>query len=351
MADNVTVDNGSGTDYTVSTDDAGASGHVQRVKLVVSADGSASHATVDADGVLVNLGANNDVTVTSGSVTADTELPAAGALADNTANPTAPAVAAHGMVFDGSTWDRAPGTSADGVLVNLGTNNDVTVTGSVTANAGTNLNTSTLALESGGNLAAIATDAAAIEALLTTIDADMSTLAAAVSTEMQVDVVGALPAGTNNIGDVDVLTMPTRAHGWKAYTATIASALTTELNALANGSASSASSAIDNTSTCDTHIDITVTLNTQSFARSVGATVSVYIIYALDGTNYDRTSGSTAELLVVLPYDDATTATQSTRTAIIRPGLFKLFAVNNTGQGLAATGNLVEYRTYKRSAV
>lgn len=43
-----------------------------------------------------------------------------------------------------------------------------------------------------------------IEAMLATIDADTSTLAAAVSTEMQVDVVAALPAGTNNIGDVDI---------------------------------------------------------------------------------------------------------------------------------------------------
>lgn len=55
-----------------------------------------------------------------------------------------------------------------------------------------------------------------IEGLLTTIDADTGTLAGAVSgTEMQVDVVGALPAGTNaigklaansgvDIGDVDV---------------------------------------------------------------------------------------------------------------------------------------------------
>ena len=42
----------------------------------------------------------------------------------------------------------------------------------VTANAGTNLNTSALALEAGGNLAAIATDAAAIETLLTTIEAN-----------------------------------------------------------------------------------------------------------------------------------------------------------------------------------
>ena len=41
------------------------------------------------------------------------------------------------------------------ITVDLGANNDVTVTGSVTANAGTNLNTSALATEAGGNLAAI----------------------------------------------------------------------------------------------------------------------------------------------------------------------------------------------------
>ena len=76
-----------------------------------------------ADGALVNLGTNNDVTVT-GAV--DTELPAAVALADNTANPTVPAVGAFGMVFDGTTWDRMLGDQTDGVLVNLGTNNDVT---------------------------------------------------------------------------------------------------------------------------------------------------------------------------------------------------------------------------------
>lgn len=65
MADNVEITAGSGT--TISTDDAGASGHVQRVKIAYSADGSATHVAADADGLLVNLGANNDVTVT-GSV-------------------------------------------------------------------------------------------------------------------------------------------------------------------------------------------------------------------------------------------------------------------------------------------
>ncbi len=37
-------------------------------------------------------------------------------------------------VFDGTTWDRQPGNSTDGTLVNLGANNDVTVTsGTITA--------------------------------------------------------------------------------------------------------------------------------------------------------------------------------------------------------------------------
>lgn len=92
-------------------------------------------------------------------------------------------------VYDGSTWDRLRGTSADGMLVNLGTNNDVTVTGSVTANAGTNLNTSALALESGGNLAACATS-------LGTLDNIVS------GSEAQVDIVAAIPAGDNAIGRV-----------------------------------------------------------------------------------------------------------------------------------------------------
>lgn len=103
-------------------------------------------------------------------------------------------------VFDGTTWDRLKGNSTDGMLVNLGTNNDVTVTGSVTANAGTNLNTSALALE---------TTATSIKTAVEIIDNAIS------GSEMQVDVVAALPAGTNaigklaansgvDIGDVDV---------------------------------------------------------------------------------------------------------------------------------------------------
>lgn len=48
-----------------------------------------------------------------GAVVADTEMPAAAALADNTANPTVPAVAAFIMCYDGSTWDRCQGGLTD----------------------------------------------------------------------------------------------------------------------------------------------------------------------------------------------------------------------------------------------
>jgi hypothetical protein len=59
------------------------------------------------------------------TVTVDTELPTAAALADNTANPTVPAVGAFAMHYDGSAWDRTLGVNghqmaAAGVLIGSG---------------------------------------------------------------------------------------------------------------------------------------------------------------------------------------------------------------------------------------
>lgn len=67
------------------------------------------------------------------TVTVDSEFPAAAAITDNFANPTTTSVMGMGMVYDGSAWDMLRGDSTNGALVNLGTNNDVTVTGTVTA--------------------------------------------------------------------------------------------------------------------------------------------------------------------------------------------------------------------------
>jgi hypothetical protein len=87
----------------------------------------------------------------------------------------------------------------------------------------------TLVTSSNTKLDTLITQTDGIEGLLTTIDADTGAILAAVDgleasntaiqtaveildnaiagSEMQVDVVGALPAGTNNIGDVDVLSI------------------------------------------------------------------------------------------------------------------------------------------------
>jgi hypothetical protein len=105
--------------------------------------------------------------------------------------------------------------------------------GSVTANAGTNLNTSALALEA-GNLATLVTLTTTIDNVLDSVAASLAVLddwdetdrakvnpivgqagvqggSGAVSATTQRVVLAtdvALPAGTNNIGDVDVLTIP-----------------------------------------------------------------------------------------------------------------------------------------------
>lgn len=105
MADSVTVDNGGLTDYVVSSDE-GAGGHVQRVKLAYSADGSETHVQTDADGVLVNLGANNDVTIPGLTQTQDAAyspgslLMAGGVRRDADTTPVSADNDVHPLVFD-----------------------------------------------------------------------------------------------------------------------------------------------------------------------------------------------------------------------------------------------------------
>lgn len=227
MADNLTTTTTvstipSGT--VIATDDSGT-GHVQLVKLALSADGSRTHLSADADGLLVNLGANNDVTVAgvataANQSTANTALAAiqtAVELIDNTVSGTelqVDVVAAlpagtnaigklaansgvdigdvdvtslpttvHSADFDtGAGTDTTlafgiavpasggaavvPGDATAGLKVDLGADNDVTVTGTVTAN-----------------------------------------LAAGTNNIGDVDVLS-IAAGDNNIGNVDIVTMP-----------------------------------------------------------------------------------------------------------------------------------------------
>lgn len=132
-----------------------------------------------------------------------------------------------------------------------------------------------------------------------------------------------------------------------AYTASIATILSTELNSIGNNANTAASAEIDNSSDRNLYHDLTLTIAAQGGVRVSGATVVVYMIMALDDTNYDAVNETTAEVAAVFSLDAATTARQLTRRDItIPPGKFKYFIRNATGQALAASGNLLEYRAH-----
>jgi hypothetical protein len=132
-----------------------------------------------------------------------------------------------------------------------------------------------------------------------------------------------------------------------AYTSAIASVLTTDLNSIANAAISAASSALDNSTNLDLYDDLTFTIATQGGARSAGATVSVLMVQAVDGTNYDDVEVTCGQVVAVFPLDAATTARQvSVRDVPIPPGLFKYFIRNGTGQAFASSGNILERRPH-----
>lgn len=66
----------------------------------------------------------------------NTELPTAQSVADTLTAPASPGVLAYGVMWNSASWDRLRGDATNGLLVNLGANNDVTVTGSVTTSNG-----------------------------------------------------------------------------------------------------------------------------------------------------------------------------------------------------------------------
>lgn len=153
--DNTTLNAGTGGDVIATDDIAGVK--YQRVKIVQGADGVndgdiSSSNPLPIDGT-VTVSGTVAVTDNSGSLTVDgtvtanqpastayrviisdgtSDVPIDAAHADgetNTENHID--VGAKNLVFNGTTWDRSRGDATNGMLVNLGTNNDVTITGTV----------------------------------------------------------------------------------------------------------------------------------------------------------------------------------------------------------------------------
>ena len=174
------------------------------------------------------------------TVTVDSEFPAAAAITDNFANPTTTSAMSMLMGYDGSTWDRVTiggGAEAAALRVTIASDSTgvvtvddgggaLTVDGTVTANLSATDNAVLDAIDT--VLDTIKVDTEAIETAVEAVNqaaegtisattqrvtiatdddgvAHLATIAGAVSTQMQVDVVAALPAGTNTIGKVEAV--------------------------------------------------------------------------------------------------------------------------------------------------
>lgn len=241
MADNVTLSAGTADGAVVATDQI-TTVHYPLVKLAHGALDSATLVST-ASGLPVQQQGVFTVTDVSGTVSL----------------PTGAATAAKQPALGTAGVSSTDVLSVQGIASGTA----LPVSGTVTANAGTNLNTSTLALEAGGNLAAAAASLAILDDAHTadfdtgagtdttpafgialpasggavvggtstnpirtdptgtttqpvsgTVEIGATSLAALENTTVTVG--AALPAGANNIGDVDVLTLPSLPTGANA---------------------------------------------------------------------------------------------------------------------------------------
>lgn len=108
MANNTTLNTGTGGDTIRDIDKSGIKTPVSVIDIGGSGAESllVSGQAAMAGSVPVVIASNQT------AVSVDTELPAAAALTDTTANPTVPGVAGFIEVFNGTTWDRMPGNTS-----------------------------------------------------------------------------------------------------------------------------------------------------------------------------------------------------------------------------------------------
>jgi hypothetical protein len=194
-ADSVGI--GGGTQYT--EDAAAAADPVGNALIMVRDDVLSGQTTADGDNVAVRGTDKGEMYVKHAD---DVTIADGGNVISVDWNGTAPPI---GAGTEAAALRVTIANDSTGLVSVDDGGGALTVDGTVTANAGTDLNTSALALENGGNLFSIASSNA--------------TLAGTVSgNELQVDVVAPLPSGTNaigklvansgvDIGDVDVLTV------------------------------------------------------------------------------------------------------------------------------------------------
>ena len=139
---------------------------------------------------------------------------------------------------------------------------------------------------------------------------------------------------------------------------TIATVLTTELNALASGSASAASAAQGGDATAAELLLDFELLTGGSVTPGTGARADLYLLRSVDGTNYeDATTGASESLPPdafvgsFVPTSGAGTKRMALRDRPAPPGLWKAVVVNELGVALAATNNTLRVRAHSLQSV
>ena len=133
---------------------------------------------------------------------------------------------------------------------------------------------------------------------------------------------------------------------WQGAPVSRSNALSTELNALANNGRSNAGLVIDNSTSLDKFgwLELNVTFTT---APSADGYIAIYMVTAMDGTNFADGSASVNPgfdaWVCNLPVNAVTTAqNKQVGPILLPPAKFKLIAENKAGFALPATGTTIE---------
>lgn len=131
--------------------------------------------------------------------------------------------------------------------------------------------------------------------------------------------------------------------------AAIATALTTELNTLANAAWTVASAAIDNETAPQLYLDTELVL--ASLTPTGTPNCMLFIAYSIDaGTNYEDAPNASDLPATVFPFSTAVAAKRKVRgNILLLPLRFKLYVQNNMGPALAASGNTLRYRLHSEN--
>lgn len=152
---------------------------------------------------------------------------------------------------------------------------------------------------------------------------------------------------------------------WAAPTVGLTAYLTTTLNALAQN-VINIGAAINNQTNLCTYMDLELMLASRDWSTAVNPAAVIYLFESVDGgTDYDTNEDGVSAVTDIPPADKIITQmgwridTEAKANVIIKslipipPGFFKLGLRHIPGAALAmaATGNILSYRTYNLKAV